>query len=920
MPYDWIPTHFDGVDLAVSPFDFCRFDQENGPARMQEFEIVESAIVDLGSRFVRGQPQPGDWEVHNFMSGTEEAQLAAMRKVWSPDRGLSFLRANDGTSPTPVNYRVAGFCRGFDRLGANHWLSRLWVQDVVWEENALNTSATQNPTVNPHTFVVTNNGDRLARPVVTFQGLNTTGNPAFDFTIAHRAWVANRCPFPLVDYWVNVLTFNHNALFIVAGVTRLVNLGGGITATQTSIPYDTTAGSWPAAGFARIDSEQFYYASYDGTNFLNCVRGIGGSVAATHADNATITRSDVLQNGEDIRVFDDGEEIESHVAGLTTSTCRVWAPFSMPARRKLHIAEAWTTGAPADAGEALLDWWSFAGDNLVADLPVDGMIVVRGGSDELVAYNGLDVRTNKIRNINRASWYTTTTAHNAGEVAYLVGHPHVMVTMGRRSISGTGAWPAGSVTPAPPPRAPERRPAFALGNSDNTQWRWGDTVFDPETCIFDPDSPDRPHSFVPVDEVPAKDLNDATGLRQESSIARAGWQDSDPVAGKPIRPRLSLYVPTGIEAVASGIVYDAQQRRNVRLRILGRDATGFEIELADRQDVDEALVTGQTITPTKVLHELILNAVRAATTGYHIDTTSPSTTRIGSTLGSEFIGTLFTLTRATRFKSVQLAMQKGGAGDGFSYEVYIVEDPGGADPFAGKAIAQMRHSSAGTGPAFPGASLSTSYTIDEYRNDLSPTFVLPAGSYWIVGETNTLAGGDVGLDVFQKSGFGARAVKKNQAGTITEEDPFFFRLVHAAGGPVQLESDLIQTAAEAYLDNLIVQLNDAAADPWVPLVGSFQAATYHMNGRLSNDANGKGFDLDYWTQLISQGDTPTITVDTERRTVTYQQGNWVREIAGALTPIDDADWLPMEPAANTLRYVELAPDLNLVVTHRGKRG
>jgi hypothetical protein len=77
-------------------------------------------------------------------------------------------------------------------------------------------------------------------------------------------------------------------------VTASVNSASGIGISDTNIPADngggTTQGpdSFPQEGYIKIDSEIIYYGSRSSTAFLNCIRGVLGTTAATHADNAAI--------------------------------------------------------------------------------------------------------------------------------------------------------------------------------------------------------------------------------------------------------------------------------------------------------------------------------------------------------------------------------------------------------------------------------------------------------------------------------------------------------------------------------------------------------------------------------------------------------------------------------------------------------
>jgi hypothetical protein len=72
--------------------------------------------------------------------------------------------------------------------------------------------------------------------------------------------------------------------------TALINQASGISASDTTIPYDTEggAGSWPNKGWFVIDNEMIWYGNKTATAFRSCLRGCGGTTAASHADNTII--------------------------------------------------------------------------------------------------------------------------------------------------------------------------------------------------------------------------------------------------------------------------------------------------------------------------------------------------------------------------------------------------------------------------------------------------------------------------------------------------------------------------------------------------------------------------------------------------------------------------------------------------------
>jgi hypothetical protein len=83
-------------------------------------------------------------------------------------------------------------------------------------------------------------------------------------------------------------------------------LNGAIDNSQTTITVDSTS-NFPAAGRIDIDTELITYTSKNATQFLGCVRGVNGSTAVSHLDNAVVANATSW--------VDWGEE--SNTAGVT---------------------------------------------------------------------------------------------------------------------------------------------------------------------------------------------------------------------------------------------------------------------------------------------------------------------------------------------------------------------------------------------------------------------------------------------------------------------------------------------------------------------------------------------------------------------------------------------------------------------------
>ena len=75
-----------------------------------------------------------------------------------------------------------------------------------------------------------------------------------------------------------------------SAATTAVNDGSGMTASATSVTVDSSA-NFEATGYLLIDSEIIQYTGKTSTTFTGLTRGLFGTTAATHADDATVTEA-----------------------------------------------------------------------------------------------------------------------------------------------------------------------------------------------------------------------------------------------------------------------------------------------------------------------------------------------------------------------------------------------------------------------------------------------------------------------------------------------------------------------------------------------------------------------------------------------------------------------------------------------------
>lgn len=214
-----------------------------------------------------------------------------------------------------------------------------------WEANAEQT-VTWNISASSDTQAVVNDGNVRVAPTIKIKGTSVPLN-TWRYRRPVMAW--NNVRTALANYPLQLTGgtagWDTAALVANSGTATAVNDAGNITDSDTTITVDD-ASSFYASGLILIDSEQIYYASKDATNFLGCVRGVGGTTAAAHLDNADVYQSECFADGRDIRVTLDGVEIARWFGaaagsskGPNSSDTYVWAVIpTIPAQNALDSA------------------------------------------------------------------------------------------------------------------------------------------------------------------------------------------------------------------------------------------------------------------------------------------------------------------------------------------------------------------------------------------------------------------------------------------------------------------------------------------------------------------------------------------------------------------------------------------------------
>jgi len=257
-----------------------------------------------------------------------------------------------------------------------------------------------------------------------------------------------------------------------------INNGAGIGAGDATIPYDTVTGSIPSKGLGYVGTEQIAWTGKTGTtsgNLTGCTRGLHGTTAASHADNAEIKLSHMQADCNDLRVFLGDVEARRTIISPNDATTKVW----------IHALDLKTgfrlTLGTAIASSGDITTLQFAinatHQQMINVMPDEG-IVYHG--TEWIAYRGRNVAACQLLNPTRGILSTTLQAHSAADSFDFIPTA-VKIVYGNSAVGD----PASDDI-----YYDETKPLFDLTNSTNSQW-----VYSASTLFYDPLEPNRPGAW-----------------------------------------------------------------------------------------------------------------------------------------------------------------------------------------------------------------------------------------------------------------------------------------------------------------------------------------------------------------------------------------------------------------------------------------
>lgn len=168
-------------------------------------------------------------------------------------------------------------------------------------------------------------------------------------------------------------------------------------------------------------------------------------------DTATLVTAGKMQtDGDDVRVVIDGVEVPRWLAGMNTSSTKIWTVISLAPPQTLSLGVAIPSSGAV--GEITIKT-SSANDAALRKLPTAGIVKI---DTEYFTYNGVDVKLRKLGGVQRA-------AKGSGMAAHAVNASVIWIEHDMWLIYGNSAAEA-------PDQDESRKPVLDLTNSTNGTW------------------------------------------------------------------------------------------------------------------------------------------------------------------------------------------------------------------------------------------------------------------------------------------------------------------------------------------------------------------------------------------------------------------------------------------------------------------
>lgn len=329
-----------------------------------------------------------------------------------------------------------------------NWMSfTMYAPEPVLLSNTQNSS-TWSITASGQTKAITADGNAKTHPIfeITPTGIKSGGYDRRRFRTLY-----NTTTDPFTDYPYDICEggWDTDALINYATNQAAINSGGGIAADTVTIPYDGEVGTLPSAGIGMIEDEQISWTGKSGGNLTGVTRGINGTTAAVHADDAVIYQSKLMANGYDIRVMVDGVEVPRWISGLNTANTKVWINVSLKPKQETALITQ-----ISDSGTLTTITFDKKSNTFLKSIaPVNGRVLI---DSEVFTYTAVNTSKYQLTGVTPAAKGTSRAVHAVGATVRWLEHDIWLL------YSNSAA--------EDPDQNDEKEPVFNQATSTNTSW------------------------------------------------------------------------------------------------------------------------------------------------------------------------------------------------------------------------------------------------------------------------------------------------------------------------------------------------------------------------------------------------------------------------------------------------------------------
>lgn len=418
--------------------------------------------------------KPAQWVIQVKLLGTIATQVDTLKALFNPDdRTLKTLLVSDAADSNKQWY-VECICTSIVGLDGQLYIVNLLVPEPIWKTNT-QTSDSWSITASGQTHDVTIGGNVDIPPV--FRITPTAAKSVATDGYKHLVTIYSQAYFDTVNlehqtsqfsnYPIDITAGGFNTAVLIADNGNKAQLNGAINASVTTVAIDTVTGAIPTVGMGYIDTEQLKWTGYSGGNLTGVTRGIGGTTAASHLDNAEIKLSYMLTNGDDIRVIVNGQPVDRWFGvganALNTTVTKIWVNTDLDAvgysgHYALRAAIA-GTGAITTISmgpTSATSTYSAFGNPQGTVLPASSFVLI---GSEVFSYTTLDPSSRQLAGVTRAQLGTSEAAHAIGDMVHLLKY-EIWLQYGDQNAST-------------PTIDNTRKPVFR-GDSTNTSWDYDD--------------------------------------------------------------------------------------------------------------------------------------------------------------------------------------------------------------------------------------------------------------------------------------------------------------------------------------------------------------------------------------------------------------------------------------------------------------